>query len=62
MKQIKYFLQFIFIILFFIIFKLIGLKLSRILGSKILLIFGPFFRSKKIIEKNLTNVFSNKDE
>ncbi len=62
MKQIKYFLQFIFIFLFFIIFKLIGLKLSRILGSKILLIFGPFFRSKKIIEKNLTNVFSNKDE
>ena len=62
MKLIKYFLQFIFIILFFIIFKIMGLKLSRVLGSKIFLIFGPFFRSKKIIEQNLLNAFSNKDE
>jgi KDO2-lipid IV(A) lauroyltransferase len=62
MKLIKYFLQFIFIILFFIIFKIMGLKLSRVLGSKIFLMFGPFFRSKKIIEQNLLNAFSNKDE
>ena len=62
MKLIKYFLQFIFIILFFIIFKMMGLKLSRVLGSKIFLMFGPFFRSKKIIEQNLLNAFSNKDE
>ena len=34
-----------------------GLRLSRILASKIFLIFGPFFRSKKIIENNISLVF-----
>ena len=62
MKFIKYLLQFIFISLIFIIFKIIGLKLSRLFGSKIFLLFGPFFRSKKIIEKNLLYAFSEKDE
>jgi len=62
MKFIKYLLQFIFISLVFIIFKIIGLKLSRLFGSKIFLLFGPFFRSKKIIEKNLLYAFSEKDE
>jgi len=62
MKFIKYLLQFIFISLIFIIFRIIGLKLSRLFGSKIFLLFGPFFRSKKIIEKNLLYAFSEKDE
>ena len=62
MKFIKYLLQFIFISLIFIIFKIIGLKLSRLFGSKIFLLFGPFFRSKKIIEKNLLYAFSEKNE
>ena len=62
MRFIKYLLQFIFIGLIFIIFKIIGLKLSRSFGSKIFLLFGPIFRSKKIIEKNLLYAFSEKDE
>ena len=62
MKFIKYLLQFIFISLIFIIFRIIGLKLSRLFGSKIFLLLGPFFRSKKIIEKNLLYAFSEKDE
>ena len=62
MRFIKYLLQFIFIGLIFIIFRIIGLKLSRSFGSKIFLLLGPFFRSKKIIEKNLLNAFSEKDE
>ena len=61
MKIIKYLFQFIFIGLLFIIFKTIGLKLSRILGSKIFFTFGPFFRSEKIIQKNLLLAFSEKD-
>ena len=62
MRFIKYLLQFIFIGLIFIIFRIIGLRLSRSFGSKIFLLFGPFFRSKKIIEKNLLYAFSEKDE
>ena len=62
MRFIKYLLQFIFIGLIFIIFRIIGLKLSRSFGSKIFLLLGPFFRSKKIIEKNLLYAFSEKDE
>ena len=62
MKFIKYFFQFFFISLLFVIFKIIGLKLSRVVSSKLFLIFGPFFRSKKIIEKNLLYAFSEKDE
>ncbi len=62
MKSIKYFFQFFFIICLFGIFRLIGLRLSRIISSKLFLILGPFFRSKKIIEKNISFVFSNPDE
>jgi len=44
-----------------IIFKIIGLKLSRILASKLFSIVGPFFRSEKIIEKNISFAFPNHD-
>ena len=47
MRPIKYLFQFFFISLIFIIFKIIGLKLSRILASKLFSIVGPFFRSEK---------------
>ena len=62
MKLLKYFFQFLFISFLLIIFKIVGLKLSRIIASKFFLIFGPFFRSKKIIEKNISIVFSKKDQ
>ncbi len=62
MKYIKYFLQFLFISCLLIIFKIIGLKFSRIIASKLLSIVGPFFRSKKIIEKNISNAFHELDE
>jgi KDO2-lipid IV(A) lauroyltransferase len=54
MKYIKYFFQFCFIIFFLIIFKILGLKFSRIIASKLFLIFGPFFRSRKIIQNNIS--------
>ena len=62
MKHIIYFFQFLFIIFILTIFKIIGLRLSRILASKIFSIVGPFFRSKKIIEKNISFAFSNTSE
>ena len=35
-----------------------GLRISRILFSILFSTFGPFFKSEKIIKKNL-NIFSN---
>ena len=53
-KFFKYFFQAIFVYLFFIIGKLIGLKLSRIIFSTIFKLVAPAFKSKKIIDKNLS--------
>ena len=53
MKNLKYLIQFIFIIIFFIFFKLLGPNISSKLGGKIFEIIGPFFRSKKIIHENI---------
>ena len=53
MKIIKYFFQFIFICLFFLICKLLGYKKSSNFGAKFGEFFGPIFRSKKTISKNL---------
>ncbi len=61
MKYIKYFLQFFVISFFLIVFKIVGLKLSRVIAGKLFLIFGHFFRSKKIIEKNISYAFSDPD-
>ena len=62
MKHIKYFLQFLLISCLLIFFKIIGLKLSRIIASKLLSTLGPFFRSKKIIKKNISYAFHELDE
>ena len=59
MKQIKYLIQFVFIYSLFIIFKLIGLKLSSTLSSKIAILIGPFFRSKNLISSNILKAFPN---
>ncbi len=62
MKHIKYFIQFLLISFLLIFFKFIGLKFSRIIASKLLSTIGPFFRSKKIIEKNISYAFHNLDK
>ena len=54
MNSFKYFIQFIIIIFLFIIFKLIGLKLSTYLSGKLFSLFGPLFRSNKLSYSNLT--------
>ena len=55
-------MEFIFIIILFLIFKLIGLKLSRILASYLFVILGPLFRSKKTIYSNISLAFPNSEE
>ena len=53
MKNLKYFIQFILVIVFFTIFKLLGPNLSSQFSGKIFEIIGPIFRSKKIIHENI---------
>jgi Kdo2-lipid IVA lauroyltransferase/acyltransferase len=53
MKKIFYLLEFLLIKLLFILFKIIGYKASSNLGFFIGKTFGPIFRSKKLIIKNL---------
>jgi len=53
MKKFKYFIQFFFVIVFFILFKLLGPHISSKLGGKIFEVIGPFFRSKKVIHTNI---------
>jgi len=62
MKHINYFLQFLFISCLLILFMIIGIKLSRVIASKLFSIFGPFFRSKKIIEQNISFAFNESDK
>ena len=53
MKKIKYLIEFFFIIILFLIFKLLGYKAASNFGSFIVSILGPMFRSKKIIRNNI---------
>ncbi len=53
MKIIKYFFEFIFIISFFFIFKIVGYKNAIIIGGIIGNKIGPFFRNNFKIQKNL---------
>ena len=53
MKIIKYFVEFLFIIILFVIFKFLGFKLASNLGSFVGGLLGPFFRSKKKIISNI---------
>ena len=62
MKKIKYLLEYFFIILLLIIFKIIGLKFSRIFSAKILKFVGPFFRKKKIIISNISLALPHSDK
>ena len=53
MKKIIYFIEFIIVYFLFILFKLLGYKLSSNLGYLIGKFCGPLFRSKKSIIENL---------
>ena len=57
MDKIKYFLQFIIILILFFLFKILGLKYSTRFSGNLMTILGPMFRSNKIIISNLTIAF-----
>ena len=59
MKLIKYFVQFLIIITLLLLFKILGLKLSSFISSKITSFFGPFFRSKNLIRSNIQKALPN---
>ena len=59
MKIFKYFLEFIFIVILFIIFKILGFKLASNMGGYIGKKIGPLFRSKQIILTNIKNALPN---
>ncbi len=59
MRYFKYFIQFLFAIVFFIICKLLGPKISSELGGRIFEKIGPYFRSKKLIHTNIKNSIPN---
>ena len=62
MKNIKYLFEFILIMFFFVIFKIIGLKLSSYIGGLLGNIFGPLIRKKKLIKNNILKALPNIDE
>ena len=62
MKILKYFIEFIFIIFLFTLFKILGFKLSSNIGGQIGKLFGPFFRSRKKILLNVKKAFPNVEE
>ena len=57
MKNIKYFFQFILIVILFSLFKILRLKLSSAIGGKIFEKIGPLFRSKNLIHSNIKKAF-----
>ena len=57
MKSIKYFIQFLIILILFLIFKVLGLNFASFLSGKIISFIGPLFRSKNLIKSNILKAF-----
>ena len=53
MRTINYFLQAIIIYLFFLIGRILGIKISRRVFAFLFFFAGPFFKSNKVIKNNL---------
>ena len=53
MKKLKYFTEFLVIVILFLIFRIVGYKVASNFGFFIGKNFGPKFRSKEIIKENL---------
>ena len=62
MNKIKYFFQFLIIIILFSLFKILGIKISSYISGKLFEFIGPFFRSKELIDKNIRRAFPNIDQ
>ena len=62
MKYLKYFIEFIIIILLFVLFKILGFKYASNLGGQIGKFFGPFFRSKRKLSSNIKKALPDLNE
>ena len=62
LQKIRYFFEFLIITFLFLIFKVLGIKISSYIGGKIGNIIGPLFRSKKLIKSNIANAMPNISE
>ena len=62
MKLIKYFVEFLFVVFFFFIFKILRLKLSSNLSCLIFQNIGPLIRNNNKIFKNINLVFPENNE
>ena len=61
-KKINYLFQAILVYFFFLLGRILGIKISRVIFSFLFSTIGPFVKSKKIIEKNLLNFPQNISE
>ena len=61
MKSIKYFIQFFIIMIFFLIFKILGMKFASYFSGKIVSYIGPLFRPRELIRSNLLKALPNVD-
>ena len=62
MRYIKYLIEFLFVIIFFALFKILGPNKSSDLSGKIFEKIGHIFRSKKLIHSNIKKAFPKIDE
>ena len=62
MKKIKYFVQYLVILFFFGIFKLIGINSSRNISAWIFVKLGFFKKKNKTLIQNLSNAYINMDQ
>ena len=57
MKQILYLVEFIIILILFIIFRLMPINFVSVIGGKLFQIIGPFSKSHNTAIKNFKKVF-----
>ena len=62
MKSLKYFFQFLIILMLFFVFKILGLKFASYISGKIVSFIGPFFRSKNLIKSNILKALPNSNK
>ena len=58
LKKINYFFQAIIIYIFFLVGRILGIKISRKIFSWLFMYLGPLFKSKRIINNNI-KIYSN---
>ena len=59
LQKIRYFFEFLTIVFLFLIFRILGIKISSYIGGRLGSMFGPFFRSKQLIRSNIIKALPN---